>query len=137
MIVPRPFKRDYLESFFHIPGHGGMAGHVVQQGQALVDGFGNGSHFVGAALAHAFHDTLGFGLLPQLVERVTRFGQLGQQGRGRPFHDDAAVHALGLHVQPVEQDMDETDRVAVENEQRYFFMFSPACYKCFFTALPS
>jgi len=77
--------------------------------------------FVGAPLAHPFHDILRLGLLPQLVKGIFRFGQFGQQGGGRPLHDDSAVHALGFHIQPVEQDMDKTDRVPVKNEKRYFF----------------
>ena len=63
-----------------------MAGHVVQQGQALIDGFVHRAHFVGASLAHPFHDTLRFGFLPQLVEGISRFGSasLGNRAVAEP-----------------------------------------------------
>jgi hypothetical protein len=61
------------------------------------------------------------GLLPELVQGVLGIGQLWKKGRGGPLHDNADLHALGGHVQAIEQDMDKTDRITVENEQRSFF----------------
>ena len=98
-----------------------MTGHVLKQGQVLFNGLVHRPHFMGTPLADSVHNFLSLGFLPKLVKGVGCFSQFGQQRRGRSFHDNAAFHALSLHIQAIEQNMDETDRIAVENEKRYFF----------------
>ena len=69
------------------------------------------------------------GLLPEGVQGVVAFCQLRKQPCGRSFDNHPHLVSIFFHIEGVEQDMDKTDRISVENEKRYlchpFFLSVP------------
>jgi hypothetical protein len=116
-------ERDDVEPLVPIAGHTRVAGHILQERQVLRPGGFQGLHFRAAGPTGPCHQPGRFHLFPERVQRVLILLDIGQNPGGGALDDDPGFFTSGMHVECIQQHMDEAHGIAVEHKKSRFAYF--------------